>query len=275
MIFRDHALSDQIGFHYQRYQAAAGGGRPGRQAGIDPARRGGAGQTARAGEHHSRRRELLGILRQRRPRFPASAVPAAGQPLADQAGAGERLSRSPSARQDAGPSVRRQLDQPQLRHLDRPSGLQPGLGPAGRNAVGAGAARERQDRQGGGSEAGLGRDVHRRGKRLVLVVRRPAFEQPGLALRPVVPQAPAKRVHAAGPRSAGGAAQADRRTASPGAAVLPAHQSAGREGRRPGHVFRVAQRRHVYRHDGARHDDDGRAQPGRKAVFRIRRQSGC
>ena len=26
IIFRDHAMSDQIGFHYQRYQAAAGGG---------------------------------------------------------------------------------------------------------------------------------------------------------------------------------------------------------------------------------------------------------
>ncbi len=67
MIFRDHALSDHIGFHYQRYQAQqAVDDLVGKLESIQRAR-GGAGQTARAGEHHSRWRELLGILRQRRP----------------------------------------------------------------------------------------------------------------------------------------------------------------------------------------------------------------
>ena len=124
----------------------------------------------------------------------------AGPASADQAGAGRRLPAT---------SIRptRQLRQlfagswisHNFAHLDRPPGGQPGLGPARpRRASRAGRAAERQRTDAGRTGAGLGGDVHRRGERLVLVVRRSPFQQPGRAVRPPVPQAPAERLHAAG-----------------------------------------------------------------------------
>ena len=49
----------------------------------------------------------------------------------------------------------------------------------------------------GDPRPGLGRDLHRRGVRLVLVVRRRPLQRPRRALRPPLPQAPAQRLHAA------------------------------------------------------------------------------
>ena len=63
------------------------------------------------------------------------------------------------------------------------------------------------------SEAGLGRAVHRRRERLVLVVRRRPLQQPGLAVRPAVSQAPAKRLHAA--RAGAAAPSCSSRSAAP------------------------------------------------------------
>ncbi len=84
--------------------------------------------SAHAGEHHPRRRELLGILSQRRRRFPARRVSPRGAASEDQAGAHRRLSGPLSGHRQARPPVPRQLDPAQLRHLDRPSRVQPRLG---------------------------------------------------------------------------------------------------------------------------------------------------
>ncbi len=75
MIFRDHFLSDLVGFVYSGMGAeeAAGAfsGSHSREHAADAgARRG------RAGSHHSGWRERLGILRSQRPAVPARAVPA-------------------------------------------------------------------------------------------------------------------------------------------------------------------------------------------------------
>ena len=76
-IFRDHAMSDQIGFHYQRYRGRARGGRFHRQdRGHRQRHRRQRRPPAHAGEHHPRRRKLLGILSQRRRGFPPAALPA-------------------------------------------------------------------------------------------------------------------------------------------------------------------------------------------------------
>ena len=61
----------------------------------------------------------------------------------------------------------------------------------------------------GDPRPGLGRDLHRRGLRLVLVVRRRPLQRPGRPVRPPVPQAPAERLHAPGLRPARLAVHAD------------------------------------------------------------------
>ena len=65
MIFRDHAMSDQIGFHYQRYQAdQAVDDFLGKIDAIGRATTANAGHRPTLGQHHSRRRKLLGVLPQ-------------------------------------------------------------------------------------------------------------------------------------------------------------------------------------------------------------------
>ena len=67
----------------------------------------------------------------------------------------------------------------------------------------------------------LGRTVYRRGERLVLVVRRQPLQRPGRPVRPAVPQAPAKRLSGVGRAAADGVGPADpprgaaRRNSSP------------------------------------------------------------
>ena len=86
-------MSDQIGFHYQRYAARARGQRFPRQArGHRPGHRRQRRPPAHAGEHHPRRRELLGVLSQRGVEFLRGAVPPGAAASEDQAGAGRRLS---------------------------------------------------------------------------------------------------------------------------------------------------------------------------------------
>ena len=74
-IFRDHFLSDLIGFVYARMGAERGGrALPGphpRELPADPAQR-----PRRAGADHSRWRKCLGILRAQRPAVSARVVPA-------------------------------------------------------------------------------------------------------------------------------------------------------------------------------------------------------
>src|SRR5262249_31783553 len=57
--------------------------------------------------------------------------------------------------------------------------------------------------------ASVGRDLHRRGERLVLVVRRRSLQRAGCAVRLPVPEAPAERLFAPGRPAAGGAVAAD------------------------------------------------------------------
>ena len=93
------------------------------------------------------------------------------------------------------------------------------------------------------SAPGLGGAVHRRGERLVLVVRRRPLQRPGRAVRLPVPQAPAERLHAAGRRAAGrpGAADQPARPARRTTRQPRASCDVKIDGRR--HVLRVDQRR--------------------------------
>ena len=75
-----------------------------------------------------RRRELLGILPRRRRLVPPLALPGGRPRPAGPAGHRRRVPpRAPADRHPA-PALRRELDQPQLRHLDRPPRGQPRLG---------------------------------------------------------------------------------------------------------------------------------------------------
>ena len=69
IVFRDHALSDLIGFHYQRSEPASGGRRFPELPVAASARR--SATAAGAGQRHPRRRKLLGALSRRRRAFPA------------------------------------------------------------------------------------------------------------------------------------------------------------------------------------------------------------
>ena len=141
MLFRDHGLSDLIGFTYQCWPAGAavddfvGARARHRRASGGPGGRDGDG----AG--HPRRRERLGALRRRRAAVPASALSAPGR--------GARISiRCTMRRAAEGPAAAaaRRLfaglvDQCRLRHLDRPSRRPPRLEPAARTARSGSTAR--------------------------------------------------------------------------------------------------------------------------------------
>ena len=89
IVFRDHSMSDQVGFHYQRspgpVAAADFLGKLARHRRRLPAQPG----DARPG--HPRRRELLGILPRRRRLVPPLALPGGGPRPAGPAGQGRRV----------------------------------------------------------------------------------------------------------------------------------------------------------------------------------------
>ena len=213
MIFRDHALSDQIGFHYQRYEPEqAADDLIGKLEAIGRAIDASGSQTP----------PLVSIILDGEncwEYYPDGGVEflrALYQRLADhphdQAGPRARLSERSSGHRSAGPPCSPAVGSATI----SPSGLAtPACNRAWdlltetRAALAERAARNEVPRR--RSEAGLGRAVHRRRERLVLVVRRSPFQRPGLAVRPIVSQALAKRLHAHRAGAAGRAAQADQR----------------------------------------------------------------
>ncbi len=180
IVFRDHALSDQVGFHYQRS--------PGHVA---------------AGDFQAKLHAIGNACRQNPDTlvpvildgencweyFPDGGVSflrnlyqnvARDQRLRPVT-VGEYLREHPPTENPAA-ALRRKLDQPQLRHLDRPRGRQPRLGRAPRNALIPRLGGRHRPARSGHSRTGLGRDLYRRGFGLVLVVWRRSFERPGRPL---------------------------------------------------------------------------------------------
>ena len=230
IVFRDHAMSDQIGFHYQRYAPAARGRRFRRQAGGHRQRHGRQRRpSAHAGEHHSRRRELLGILSQRRRGFLRGAVSPGGASIrrSSRCAMADYLARYPAT--------------DKIGHLFPGSWIQHNFGiwighpecnrawdllyETRQHLTAVDGAEVEAGRKAG---PGLGGTVHRRGERLVLVVRRQPQQRPERAVRPAVPQASAKRLHRAG------RAAADR--------AGPAHPPGTRQRELPQRADRLAAR---------------------------------
>ena len=199
IVFRDHAMSDQIGFHYQRYAPEhAVDDFIGKLEAIGNATGGNAGHRPTLVSIILDGENCWEYYPNARRGFPARRCIAAwSQHPQDQAGARRRLPRPLSGHRQARPPVPRQLDPAQLRHLDRPPRVQPGLGPAvtrrGSGCCGIDGAKVEAGRA---DRPGVGGTVHRRGERLVLVVRRQPQQRPGRPVRPPVPQAPAERLHA-------------------------------------------------------------------------------
>ena len=155
---------------------------------------------AHLGEHYSRRRELLGILSERRRGVPPRRLSAGGRAPANHARADGRLPRPLPGHRPDRPPLSRQLDPAQLRHLDRPSRVQSGLGPAARDAAVPDRLEIAQIEAGRENGLGLEGVDDRRRQRLVLVVRRQPQQRPERPVRPALPQTPAKRLP--GPRRA-------------------------------------------------------------------------
>ena len=202
IVFRDHALSDLIGFHYQR-------SRPSRRVRRLPGQACTASAAPRSPTPTSGRRWSASSSTAR---TAGSTTPAAASiscarctarsgriPRCTPVRVRDYLDEHPPRPTRLPQLFRRQLDQPQLRHLDRPRGGQHGLGRPAPDARAPAAARRRgQEDNPRPARARLGGDVHRRGQRLVLVVRRRPLQRPGRAVRLPVPQAPAERLPAAG-----------------------------------------------------------------------------
>ena len=117
MVFRDHYLSDLIGFVYSRVGWADAAARlprshP-RQLPRHPGRR-----PRRSRPHHPRRRERVGVLRAQRAAFPERAVP--GHP-GGPANRGAHHDRGAEARRAAAAErhFSRFVDRSELRRLDR------------------------------------------------------------------------------------------------------------------------------------------------------------
>ncbi len=198
VIFRDHAMSDLIGFHYQRSDPEQAAGDMigkflaiGRAVEANNAGRGALVPVILDGEncweyYPDGGVRFLRALYRGCVQHPQIRPQRVRDYLKDQP-ATDRI----------GNALRRQLDLTQLRDLDRPSRRQYGLGPAAPDARVPQADRGRGQGAAGSAGQGLGRNVHRRRKRLVLVVRRRSFVVAGRTLRRAVPQASAKRLHAA------------------------------------------------------------------------------
>ncbi len=130
VIFRDHALSDLIGFHYQRSDPEHAAWRHDQQVSGDrPSGRGEQRGPRGARPRDSGRRKLLGILSgRRRPLSPGALSQLHSEP-ADSPAARPRLPQGPAADRPHRQPVCRQLDLPQFRDLDRPPRRQHRLGP--------------------------------------------------------------------------------------------------------------------------------------------------
>ena len=96
-----------------------------------------------------------------------------------------------------------------------------------------------------GRKAGPGLEgtVHRRGERLVLVVRRQPQQRPERAVRPAVPQTPAKRLPGARRAAADRIGPPHPPGRPPAGTPLRADRLAARQGGRAADLFRVDQRR--------------------------------
>ena len=189
VLFRDHALSDLVGFTYQSWRAEDAvadflarvrAGRPGRRRAWRR-RPGGAG--------HPRRRERLGALSGRRPAVPSRALPWTGRGRRHRPGHDERRGGRPGPA--AVGDLRRLVDQQRLRDLDRAPRRPPGLGTA-RRGPGPVCGADRCRRRPAGRRAR--RAAGRRGQRLVLVVRRRPLVGPRPGLRRAVPAPPRPRL---------------------------------------------------------------------------------
>ena len=195
VIFRDHFLSDLIGFVYSKMDAEAAADDFLRRI-RENCREHSALRPRRAGAHHSRRRERVGILRAQRAPVPARAVPAHiggsaddgddGQPRRCGACAPEPLDRIfPGSWINANFDVwiGAEEDNKAWAHLLR-----------ARQTFDAAPTVSEEQRA-----AGIRGTADRRGQRLVLVVRAGArFGQPR-RVRPAVSQPPGQRL----PRSWG------------------------------------------------------------------------
>ena len=193
--FRDHVLSDLIGFTYAGWDAGRGGRRlrrpPGRgRPALPRAHRRGRG----AHPDHPRRRERLGALRRA----------AAGRSCAPCTGGSSdhpELRTVTMAEACAAPTrelhgdLSRVLDRRQLLHLDRPRRRPARLESAGRGA--RGARRAPPASTPATLAAGARRDPDRRRQRLVLVVRRRPFVGPRSRVRRSLPPPSPERLPAA------------------------------------------------------------------------------
>ena len=274
IVFRDHALSDMIGFHYQRSEpAAAAEDFVGHLHGI--------GQAVDSDEP-----ALVSVILDGEncwEHYPGGgvAVPARALPSAARTTPGVRpvtigdyLEQHPPRDTLAAP-VRRQLDQPQLRHLDRPRGRQHAWDALHRTREHLRSAAEQPaSRRAEKLRAGLGGAVHRRGQRLVLVVRRRPFQRQD-ALFDYLFRKHLQNVYlllgdAPPPELARPISRSGQRAIHTLAARLP-----GRQDRRPVHVLRVDQRRPLHLPERARHDGDGDAGAAQRGVLRLRPASAA
>ena len=195
IVFRDHAMSDQIGFHYQRYAPEhAVDDFVGKLEAIGNATGGNAGH----------RPTLVSIILDGENCW--EYYPNAGVEFLR--GVYRRVVQHPKIKPvRIGDYLARYPATDKLGHLFPGSWIQHNFGiwighpecnrawdlllrdaavPAGRDGAEVEAGRE--------DRPGVGRTVHRRGERLVLVVRRQPQQRPGRPVRPALPQAPAKRV---------------------------------------------------------------------------------
>ncbi len=169
----------------------------------------------------------------------------------------------------------RVVDQRRLLRLDRPRRRPPRLGPAGRCAAGARGARALGHAR--GHRPGARGAVHRRGLRLVLVVRRRPLVGPRPGVRRPVPAAPAQRLQEprqAGARGAVPHQHHDRAAADDRASAQRVRDAdAGRRGHQ---LLRVGRRRAARARVGRRLDAPGRADAavgGHRAPVRVRRDA--
>ncbi len=142
--FRDHTLSDLIGFSYASW-SADGAADDFVDRLVEAGRRYRAAHRRGRGDglRHPRRRERLGALRRPGPAVPAGAVSAARHRIRSCRRSRWRR-RAPTAARLAAVDLPRLVDQRRLLHLDRPPRRPPGLEPAGRGAAGARRRRRRR-----------------------------------------------------------------------------------------------------------------------------------
>jgi len=136
---------------------------------------------AHAGEHHPRRRELLGNTIPTPAWISCAGISPRGATCEDQAGADRRLSGPLAGHRQAGPPLPRQLDSTQLRHLDRPSRVQSRVGCAARDAGSGWWASPHGNQNRPKKSPKHGKNCTSPRERLVLVVRRQPQQRPGTA----------------------------------------------------------------------------------------------